>query len=244
MRELRSLQHNQNANAILTRLTSRYPLTQRKAILAGDEWCLWAVEDEDALIARVQTDEDLAAFPFGLMLWASAVALAEAIVETPHLVKSRRVLELGAGVGLPGLIAAHRGALEVTQTDYQADALALCRANALTNRAPAAVRQRIADWRAFPFELVGEDAGPLTVIASDVLYERTLHEPLRAVVSRLLVAAPDTVAVLADPLRPQAEAFWASAPASWNIQTERRRVEWNGRNREIALYTVRWINRP
>jgi methylase of polypeptide subunit release factors len=86
------------------------------------------VKDQDALIARVETEEDLENFPFGLMLWASAVALTEAI---PHG-EGRRLLELGAGVGLAGLVARTRG-WDVIQTDYDGQALALCQQNAVRN---------------------------------------------------------------------------------------------------------------
>lgn len=48
--------------------------------------------------------------PFGIMLWPSAVALAYEIAARAEEFRGRSVMELGAGVGLPGLAAAALGA--------------------------------------------------------------------------------------------------------------------------------------
>src|SRR5262249_14276462 len=59
--------------------------------------------------------------------WPSGCALAVFVAGLP--LEGRKVLELGAGLGLPALAAARAGA-EVLATDNQADAMALLRQNA------------------------------------------------------------------------------------------------------------------
>lgn len=57
--------------------------------------------------------------PFWARPWPSGIALASYILENPHLVAGKRILELGAGVGLPSLAAALCGATEVVVTDRE-----------------------------------------------------------------------------------------------------------------------------
>lgn len=95
-----------------------------------------------------------------------------------------RVLELGAGMGLPGLWAAARGA-EVVLTDSNLAVLELLERNArlLGEGAPAAVAVRALDWSALPDWI---DAEFDLVIASDVLYDRAAIEPFLGVVAAAL----------------------------------------------------------
>jgi predicted nicotinamide N-methyase len=162
------------------------------------------------------------------MLWASAICLSERLTEKPSLVAGKRVLELGAGVGLPGLVAASLGA-RVTQTDYQEDALNLARHNARVNGVEDII-VRPGDWRDFFTEGLPYDV----VIASDVLYERTLHAPLAALLPKLVTHGG--AILLSDPLRPQAMEFLekhVEASGEWAVAYEGRRVTIPGEPPEI-----------
>ena len=66
-------------------------------------------------------------------LTTSAVALAR-YIESELNVSGKAVLELGAGVGLPGLVACLKGA-KVTLCDYVEEALDNARSNAIANGA-------------------------------------------------------------------------------------------------------------
>merc|ERR1719498_1199726 len=50
-------------------------------------------------------------------VWPSSLALAKLITSAPSIVRGKRVLELGCGLGVIGLAAAHAGASEVLFTD-------------------------------------------------------------------------------------------------------------------------------
>lgn len=63
----------------------------------------------------VQQPSDL----LGLDVWPGALSLCNYLATHPHMVSKRCVLELGAGTGLPGLLAAKLGAQEVLLTDYE-----------------------------------------------------------------------------------------------------------------------------
>jgi predicted nicotinamide N-methyase len=214
-------------------MARRYPLADIDVRTAGRSWQITAVQDQDALIEGVETDEDLANFPYGLMLWASALGLAEWLSRTPSLVRGKQVLEIGAGAGLAGLAASALGA-EVIQTDFQVDALTLCRHNAARN-AVEGIRIARADWRDFPGNLRDFDV----VIGSDVLYERASHGILDVLFARIVV--PGGWVLLSDPLRPQALEFMErlEARGSWNVTMEGLTVRWDGEEKDIALFALK-----
>jgi predicted nicotinamide N-methyase len=168
--------------------------------LAGRSLTLLRPPSADELIdeAAFAVDEFL---PYWAELWPSGVALA-AYVGGLEL-RGRRVLELGAGLGLPSLAAALRGA-DVLATDWAEDAVALLRANAERNRVP--LRAEVARWD----EPAAFGAGWDVVLAADVLYEQRNAE-------QLLVLLPQLQAgeiLLAEPGRPFAKDFLAR----WDVE--------------------------
>jgi hypothetical protein len=88
------------------------------------------VENEEVITGKVTestTDAislKIRVFPqnndVGVMkVWESGACLAEYLMDQPHLVSGKRVVELGAGVGFTGLIASGAcGAAHVQMTDY------------------------------------------------------------------------------------------------------------------------------
>src|SRR3989442_6884378 len=80
--------------------------------------------DRAALLAADEAPEP----PYWAHLWSGAVVLAAAVPPG-----ARTVLELGCGLGLPGLTAARHGA-RVTFVDRVPAALAFVRASAAANR--------------------------------------------------------------------------------------------------------------
>ena len=184
---------------------------------------------------RVHDEADLANFPYGLMLWPSAVGLAQALAERPSLLSGARVLEIGCGIGLAGLAADASGAARVVQTDYHEDALHLARCNAMQNGI-GRVEMRRGDWRDFPADLCGVSDW---VIGSDVLYDREMHDTLERLLPRLV--APGGTILLSDPLRPQALSFVERLEDSgfWRTEVDAQKIVFDGQKREIALFTLR-----
>lgn len=187
------------------------PLVTFTPRIGSRTWQIAAVRDQDALLAAA---DRFAEFPFGLLLWESAPALANALVGGAlGDLTGRSVLELGAGCGLAGLVAASLGA-EVCQTDHIAEALALCRHNAEAN-AISGVDLALADW------LRWTDTGTYDVIlGADVVYDRAVFEPLLAIFDRNLT--PDGRVLLADPCRLDTPAFLDLArQAGWVVDQQR-----------------------
>jgi predicted nicotinamide N-methyase len=130
---------------------------------------LFLAEDPVLLWARLEADAgtELSA-PFWATAWTGGQALARYILDNPHLVAGRRVLDLASGSGLVAIAAAMAGAAEVTANDIDGYAIAAIEANANANG------ERITcDAR----DLTGGDGGDAEVIlAGDCLYSTEIAE--------------------------------------------------------------------
>jgi predicted nicotinamide N-methyase len=218
---------------VLETLAERFPLRELTVTAAGRDWQITAVTDQGALVDRIKTDADLENFPYGLMLWASAVGLAAKLTQIPEMLHGKPVLEIGAGIGVAGLAAAHVGAAEVILTDFLDDALVLCQHNATINSIRNVCVQK-ADWRNWPTDL-----GPFPlIIGSDVLYDRTVHPLLSALLPRLV--APGGTVLLSDPLRPQALDFIEQLERTqqWDITMESAQVFFDGQRKDLAFFLL------
>jgi predicted nicotinamide N-methyase len=160
----------------------------------------------DALIDEAAFDED-EFLPYWAELWPSGLALAEAVAALD--VRGLRVLELGAGLGLPSLAAALGGA-DVLSTDWSEDAVALLADNAARNGAP--LRTATVRW-GDSHELVAAAPWDL-VLGADLLYEQRNADVLLELLPRL-----GTSVLLADPGRPFEQGFLDRAAEHWTIET-------------------------
>jgi predicted nicotinamide N-methyase len=174
--------------------------------LAGRELTLLRPASADALIDEEAFDDD-EFLPYWAELWASGVALAGAVGDRD--LKGARVLELGAGLGLPSLAAAIRGA-DVLATDWAEDAVELLRVNARRNRVE--LRAERVRWDE-PEALLAGAPWDL-VLGADLLYESRNAEQLS-----ILLPLLGADFLLADPGRPFVPGFLERAAERWAIET-------------------------
>ena len=171
-------------------------------------------------------------------LWPSGQRLAEQLAgPLAAQVAGRRVIELGCGLGAPGLAAARAGG-DVVVTDSEDDALALAAANAAANGVVVAVRRL--RWGAD--EVPGAWRGRFDVVlGADVTYDPRERAPLLATIEALL--APGGAAWLADPERTSrrelrhhtamAIAQWARLPAPLGLATSD-----DSGDRDVVIYRL------
>ncbi len=143
--------------------------------LPGRELKLYVAADIEALITDVN-DEDKV--PCWADVWPAAYGLAHFIWETIDFSPGERVLELGAGMGLPGIVCGLKGA-KLTLSDFNPTALRMAGDNARINGLDADLLQE--DWRKFACQDKFD-----CILASDILYDPKLNPYLGKIFSNNL----------------------------------------------------------
>lgn len=147
---------------------------------------LWLI-DPEGMDAPLQGPEAAAVFaepPYWSFCWGSGLALASAISCGVYDVRSRVVIDFGAGSGVVGIAAAKAGAARVIVCDLDPRALLACRLNAAHN----GVELEYLD----DFDRLVE-AGVLVdmLFAADVLYDpdnRALVEGFASAARQVVIA--------------------------------------------------------
>ncbi|MFW5741004.1 MAG: class I SAM-dependent methyltransferase [Myxococcota bacterium] len=160
--------------------------------------------------------------PYWTKIWPAAIVLASFVSSRKG--GSGRVLELGAGLGVPALVAACCGR-QVVISDLEPDALEFARAAVELNELDDRVRVMALDWTDPPGDLGVFD----TILGSEVLYHPPLYPTLVALLSRLL--APSGTVFIAHEERPFGISFFELAQESFVTRTTSCRVR-PGKDRE------------
>jgi predicted nicotinamide N-methyase len=220
----------QPAAPVLATTAGDVPLAECRLAVGGREWSLLhavAVFSRDEESRYLDQEGRL---PYGVVLWPAAVALAHEVATRPEAFRGESVLELGAGTGLPGIVAASLGA-SVTQTDRHELALHVCRLNGERNRLGGIAYQQ-ADWTEWT-----DPRRYNWIIGSDVLYADTNHEHLRRILEGNL--APGGRLLLSDPYRaaslPLLEAMEGDG---WRVTHTRWLIGEGGDARAVAVYEL------
>jgi predicted nicotinamide N-methyase len=186
-----------------------FAATRESHDVAGRSLALWQVADLERHVDRhaLLAGDDPAEPPYWAHLWSGALVLAEAAVHVP----ARSAVELGCGLGLPGLAVARAGA-RVVFVDRLAVPLAFVRASAAANGLappPCVVADFGGAALAGRFDLV---------LAAEVLYDRTAFDPIAHALARLI--APGGCALVADGRRIDTRGFRASLATAGLAWTE------------------------
>jgi methyltransferase-like protein 23 len=198
---------HEGAPQTLSTTAGELPLEEYRLALGGRAWtilhtgAILSQDDENRFLLGEQPR-----LPYGMVLWPSAIALAHDLAA--RSLSGVRLLELGAGTGLPGIVAATLGA-RVVQTDKNAASLVVCRRNAERNR--VSLEQRAADWTEW------QETGTYDfIVGADILYADSLHAELRDIFEKNL--APGGRLLIADPFRPGSfDVLEDMAADGWNV---------------------------
>jgi methyltransferase-like protein 23 len=218
---------------VLSTTTGEFSLHEYRLALGGRTWgilhtgAVLSHADESHFLRELKDK-----LPYGVVLWPAAIALAHEILARADDFRGARVLELGAGTGLPGIVAASLGA-RVVQTDRQELAMAVCKRNGERNGV-ASIEHRLADWSDW------SDEGRYEwIVGSDILYGETMHPHLRRIFETSL--APGGRVLLSDPFRAVSlkllealeEGGWKIVLTKWNIGDEEEKTP-----RPIGLFEL------
>ncbi|TAH41786.1 MAG: hypothetical protein EYC69_07245 [Bacteroidetes bacterium] len=130
-----------------------------------------ALFDELLLKGKDHADVQDERIPYWADLWPSAIVLSKYLVRRDIIHPGSKVLELGCGIGLPGIISGRLGA-HVVFTDYIQEALDLAKLNWDKNNG-ATAEFLLMDWRKPNISLKAD-----IILASDIAYEKKSFEDL------------------------------------------------------------------
>lgn len=174
---------------------------------------------------NLQAKDPATPFPFWARIWPAATALTSFLIANDHLVRGRKVLEIGAGIGLPSF-AITQIAQEVTITDHDNEAIELARMN-IKNLGLENVYAQYLDWNDLPEEL-----GAGTILLSDVNYAPDQFESLTLMIRRLLEAG--STLILSTPQRITASRF-VEAIGPHVKTSAQMTINENGQSTEVSI---------
>jgi predicted nicotinamide N-methyase len=155
---------------IYNRIREKYSLTFDRLTVRDNTIRLLKIADLEQFLDGKDPFADVSEFPFWIRLWDAAMILSY-VLGAQTETKGKRLLELGAGLGAPGLAAAAAG-FDVTLSDYEDIIMDFQKVSAaasgLTN-----VKFCHLDW------LQPIDVEPFDVLAgAEILFRDEFFEPL------------------------------------------------------------------
>lgn len=168
-------------------------------------------------------------FPLWTKIWEASLVLAHHLAATPP-VAGQRWLELGAGIGVVGIVAAafqH----DITITEYDTHALNYIRANAHLNQCPQGRILQL-DWlqpaltRRFD-----------RIVGSELIYNERDFPALGTLFKSLL--KPDGEILLAGEVRRTNRVFLDLVQADFHIEIARKKLRSDQRSIAVLLIRMR-----
>jgi len=197
----------------------------------GERFYILAPQDLEPFVADRDIFEDVSQFPFWVKIWESSLALAHLMATLPP-VKGQRVLELGAGLGVSGLVASRFGH-NVLITDYEDEVLDFPRVSAQVNQCNTCLFHTL-DWLNPP------DLGKFDVIiGSEILFHQKFFDPLLDIFSRFL--AQNGVVYMAHDSRRQSLApFLSLCEGVFSIGVKKMEMKGGSEAYSIILTRLSW----
>lgn len=132
------------------------------------------------------------------VVWDASVVLSEYLIQNPHLVKGKTVVELGAGTAIPSIVAAHIGASKVIATDLPS-ATPLLDKNVKANLKPLAIPSHLISVSSLKWG--GPELGNIpksdVILGADIVYDQSVFTDLLDTVEHFLSLNSKAEALLA-----------------------------------------------
>lgn len=187
---------------------------------------LLKIKDLEQVLDGKDPLKNVSEFPFWIRLWEAAIVLAEFIGGNKPQDDSS-LLELGAGLGAPGLVAAAAG-YQVTLTDYEEIILDFQKVSAAASGVNE-VEFSMLDWLAPP-EMKQYDV----ILGAEILFRDEFFQPLLNVMSKAL--KPEGVVYLAhDVNRLSLQPFLKMAEKEYQISASKRKLKSLDGDKHILL---------
>ncbi len=163
---------------IVKRLKAKYSLDVERVNVGGRSYYFLHVADLIPLF-HMEVHENAPEFPFWVKIWEASLVLSEFLARMVPK-EGQRILELGAGMAVPGMVASSLGH-DVTVTDYEDEIMDFVRASAIFNQCQS-LKCEALDWFS-----PRDDLGQFDIIiGSELLFHPRFFPPLLDVMNRYL----------------------------------------------------------
>jgi predicted nicotinamide N-methyase len=215
---------------IYNRLKSKHKLTFDRLKLGEDTVRILKIADLEEFLDGKDPFANVSEFPFWIRLWDSAMILSYALHGLPHT-EGQRLLELGAGLGAPGLAAAANG-FDVTISDYEDIILDFERVSAAASGL-SNVKCTLLDWLDPP------EMEPFDVLAgAEILFREEFFEPLLNVFNTYLKPG-GTILLAHDSSRRSLPKFLELAGREYEIAGKAQKIRKDDKDVTIILNRLR-----
>lgn len=145
------------------------------------EISLWIPDSEAVKIVYENLKEQNSnlPFPYWAKVWASSKAMVSFLQEEPHFIENKKVLEIGAGIGLPSFCIANK-ASNIIISDYDNEAVALAHKN-IAHLNLSNLTSIVLDWNDIPEHIIAD-----TILLSDTNYNPTHFDALVISITKFL----------------------------------------------------------
>ncbi len=163
-------------------------------------------------------------FPFWFKVWEGSIVLADYLAT---LRSPKKILELGAGLGLPSLVASSFGH-EVVASDYEILPLKLVELSAKVNN--LTVKTLFLDWKnpqvSEKFDLI---------VGAEVVFKKSLFDPLLEIFKNFLNEEGEVVLAHSSERKRVLIPFLYKAQAFFQVLTSIRRLKSQEETVEVVL---------
>jgi predicted nicotinamide N-methyase len=225
----------EHERSIYNRIRKKYSLAFDKLKVGENTIRLLKAADLEEVLDGKDPFADVSEFPFWIRLWEAAIMLSYVLSSLPGR-HDRTLLELGAGLGAPGIAAAAAG-FDVTLSDYEEIILDFQRVSAAASGL-SGVKSILLDWLNPPV------LPPFDVIAgAEILFREEFLAPLLTLVRTYL--KPNGALYLAhDARRKCLPQFLEMAKKDFDIAVGRQTMQTSRGPVTILINCLRWKNRP
>lgn len=215
------------------RIRAKYRLTFDRLKIGENDLRLLKIADLAEFLGGKDPFANVSEFPFWVRLWDAAMVLAY-VLGGQKDVEGKRLLELGAGLGAPGLAAAAAG-YEVTISDYEDIIMDFQRVSAAASGLEGIEFVHL-DWLDPP------DLQPFDVlVGAEILFREAFFLPLLNIFKQYL--KKDGMIFLAhDATRQSLSKFLQLAQDDFEISLKKQTLTRDGKERTIIVNRLRHKN--
>ena len=203
----------------------RYPTQTKDLGIGGQPFKFLVPKSIDSFIDQKDLLTD---FPLWSKIWEASMILADHLAAMPPD-PQKRILEIGGGVGLVGIVAACFGH-RVTIMEHNPDAVRFARANAEVNRCSNGEGPLVTqvDWRQPALKRAFD-----YIVGSEVIYNEKDYTPLRRLFTTCLV--PGGTVILAERARKTSIAFFQQMSSAFEITARKKVLRLEGEEVRVIL---------